>query len=94
MFLKWSHIICFLISFRTIQVYVDGAFDLFHVGHLDFLEEARKQGDYLIVGLHTDPIVNKHKGLNYPIMNLHERVLNVLACKVNPTERLNAIYFM
>nr|CAD7454322.1 unnamed protein product [Timema tahoe] len=62
-------------------VYVCGAYDLFHVGHLDFLEKARDQGDYLIVGLHTDPIVNRYKGSNYPIMNLHERVLSVLACK-------------
>jgi len=62
-------------------VYVAGAFDLFHVGHLDFLEKARALGDYLIVGLHTDPIVNKYKGANYPIMNLHERVLSVLACR-------------
>uniref|UniRef100_A0A2M4CSN2 ethanolamine-phosphate cytidylyltransferase n=1 Tax=Anopheles darlingi TaxID=43151 RepID=A0A2M4CSN2_ANODA len=62
-------------------VYVAGAFDLFHVGHLDFLEKARSYGDYLIVGLHTDPVVNEYKGGNYPIMNLHERVLSVLACK-------------
>lgn len=62
-------------------VYVAGAFDLFHVGHLDFLEQAKAQGDYLIVGLHTDPVVNKYRGSNYPIMNLHERVLSVLACK-------------
>ena len=62
-------------------VYVVGAFDLFHVGHLDFLEKAAKYGDYLIVGLHTDPVVNRYKGSNYPIMNLHERVLSVLACK-------------
>ncbi|KAL3285288.1 hypothetical protein HHI36_019398 [Cryptolaemus montrouzieri] len=62
-------------------VYVAGAFDLFHVGHLDFLEKARRLGDYLIVGLHTDPTVNRYKGSNYPIMNLHERVLSVLACR-------------
>lgn len=62
-------------------IYVAGAFDLFHVGHLDFLEAASAHGDYLIVGLHTDPIVNRYKGSNYPIMNLHERVLSVLACK-------------
>lgn len=62
-------------------IYVAGAFDLFHVGHLDFLQRAREHGDYLIVGLHTDPVVNRYKGSNYPIMNLHERVLSVLACK-------------
>lgn len=59
-----------------------GAFDLFHVGHLEFLEKAKQMGDYLIVGLHTDPVVNQYKGSNYPIMNLHERTLSVLACKV------------
>ena len=60
-------------------VYVAGAFDIFHIGHLDFLEQVAKEGDYLIVGLHTDPVVNRYKGANYPIMNLHERVLSVLA---------------
>lgn len=60
-------------------VYVAGAFDLFHVGHLDFLEKARAQGSYLIVGLHTDPVVNRYKGFNFPIMNIHERTLSVLA---------------
>lgn len=60
-------------------VYVAGAFDLFHIGHLDFLQKAAKEGDFLIVGLHTDPVVNRYKGCNFPIMNLHERVLSVLA---------------
>ncbi|CAK9296870.1 unnamed protein product [Gordionus sp. m RMFG-2023] len=62
-------------------VYVAGAFDLFHVGLLDFIERASKEGDYLIVGLHADKVVNRYKGCNYPIMNLHERVLSVLAYK-------------
>ncbi|XP_066288162.1 ethanolamine-phosphate cytidylyltransferase-like [Branchiostoma lanceolatum] len=62
-------------------VYVSGAFDLFHVGHLDFLQRARQEGDYLIVGLHTDPVVNDYKGSNHPIMNIHERTLCVLACR-------------
>lgn len=62
-------------------VYVDGAFDLFHPGHLDFLERARQQGDFLIVGIHPDHVVTWYKGFGYPIMNLHERVLSVLACK-------------
>ena len=45
----------------------------------DFLEKCAELGDYLIVGLHTDPVVNRYKGVNYPIMNLHERTLCVLA---------------
>lgn len=75
------------------KVYVAGAFDLFHVGHLDFLEKAKELGDYLIVGLHTDPVVNSYKGSNYPIMNLHERVLSVLACKVRITMCWSEILF-
>ncbi|KAJ1676911.1 choline phosphate cytidylyltransferase, partial [Spiromyces aspiralis] len=35
-------------------VYVDGAFDLFHVGHIEFLKRARELGDYLLVGIHDD----------------------------------------
>ncbi|KHJ97135.1 cytidyltransferase domain protein [Oesophagostomum dentatum] len=62
-------------------VYVCGAFDLFHIGHLSFLEEAAKLGDYLIVGILNDQIINEYKGSNHPIMSLHERVLSVLAYK-------------
>jgi len=62
-------------------VYVAGAFDLFHVGHLGFLEKAAQFGEYIIVGIHTDPVVNRYKGANFPIMNLHERVLSVLTNK-------------
>ena len=42
--------------------YVAGAFDLFHVGHVDFLEKVREQGEFVIVGLHTDQVVNHYKG--------------------------------
>jgi ethanolamine-phosphate cytidylyltransferase len=62
-------------------VYCPGAFDLFHVGHLDFLAEARKLGSYLIVGIHADAVVNAYQSHNRPIMSLHERVLSVLACR-------------
>ena len=75
-------------------VYTPGAFDLFHVGLLDFLEEAKKCGDYLIVGLHTDLEVNRYKGSNYPIMNLHERVLSVLACKFVNQVIIGAPYYI
>ncbi|XP_036322186.1 ethanolamine-phosphate cytidylyltransferase-like [Rhagoletis pomonella] len=47
---------------------------------MDFLEKAKELGDFLMVGLHTDPVVNSYKDSNYPI-NLHERMLGVLACK-------------
>uniref|UniRef100_A0A669D3N3 ethanolamine-phosphate cytidylyltransferase n=1 Tax=Oreochromis niloticus TaxID=8128 RepID=A0A669D3N3_ORENI len=64
-------------------IYVAGAFDLFHIGHVDFLEMVYKQAErpYVIVGLHFDQEVNRYKGKNYPIMNIHERTLSVLACR-------------
>uniref|UniRef100_A0A3P9IU42 ethanolamine-phosphate cytidylyltransferase n=1 Tax=Oryzias latipes TaxID=8090 RepID=A0A3P9IU42_ORYLA len=64
-------------------IYVAGAFDLFHIGHVDFLEMVYKQAErpYVIVGLHFDQEVNRYKRKNYPIMNIHERTLSVLACR-------------
>jgi len=60
-------------------VYTAGAFDMMHPGLVDFLSVAKKQGDYLIVGLYDDTIVNGYKGHSYPIQSIHERVLSVLA---------------
>jgi ethanolamine-phosphate cytidylyltransferase len=62
-------------------VYVAGAWDMFHAGHIEFLEKARAFGDYLIVGVHNDSLVNKRQGMNLPILTLQERVLSVLGCK-------------
>eukprot|EP01133_Synstelium_polycarpum_P003749 gene3749-4323_t len=62
-------------------VYMDGGFDLFHVGHTEALRQAKEQGDFLIVGVHDDKVVHEQKGSNFPIMNLHERVLSVLSCR-------------
>lgn len=62
-------------------VYVDGDFDLFHPGHSNFLREAKRQGTFLMVGVHHDKVVNKKKGANFPIMNINERVLSVLSCR-------------
>ena len=41
--------------------FTDGVFDLFHVGHLNMIEEAKKHCDYLIVGVHSDDIVKNYK---------------------------------
>ena len=54
---------------------------MFHAGHVRILERAKALGDYLIVGVQGDDLVNKHRGSNYPIMNLNERALSVLGCK-------------
>merc|ERR1712000_102232 len=71
-------------------VYVDGGFDLFSSGHIEFLrqvalkeEELSKGGppSYIVVGIHEDSVINEWKGVNYPIMNIFERGLCVLQCK-------------
>ncbi|KAJ0842802.1 putative ethanolamine-phosphate cytidylyltransferase [Helianthus annuus] len=62
-------------------VYIDGAFDLFHAGHVEILRLARELGDFLLVGIHTDQTVSANRGAHRPIMNLHERSLSVLACQ-------------
>ncbi|XP_010189453.1 PREDICTED: ethanolamine-phosphate cytidylyltransferase, partial [Mesitornis unicolor] len=55
------------------------------IGHVDFLEKVHRLAEkpYIIVGLHFDQEVNRYKGKNYPIMNIHERTLSVLACRVS-----------
>ncbi|SBT40011.1 ethanolamine-phosphate cytidylyltransferase, putative (ECT) [Plasmodium ovale wallikeri] len=63
-------------------VYVDGSFDIFHIGHLKILENAKKLGDYLLVGMHSDEVVRKMKGKYFPVVSLLERTLNVLAMRV------------
>lgn len=65
-------------------VYVDGGFDLFSSGHIEFLKRvdaAEQGGAYVVAGIHNDEVVNQYKGLNYPIMNILERGLCVLQCK-------------
>lgn len=48
-------------------VLVGGCFDLLHIGHITFLEKAKKQGDILIVMLESDEYIKKVKGENRPI---------------------------
>lgn len=65
-------------------VYVDGGFDLFSSGHIEFLKLviAAEHGEaYVVAGIHNDEVINHWKGLNYPIMNIVERGLCVLQCK-------------
>lgn len=52
--------------------YTTGVFDMFHIGHLNIIEKARKQCDYLIVGVSTDELVLKEKN-KVPIIPYEER---------------------
>ena len=56
------------------------AFDLFHAGHVKMLEEAKRHCDYLIVGLQTDPTINRTEK-NKPTQSLVERYIQLKGCK-------------
>ena len=55
-----------------------GAFDLLHAGHIVMLEEAKSNCDYLIVGLQTDPSIDR-KEKNKPIQSVYERYVQLNA---------------
>ena len=54
-------------------VFTNGCFDLLHIGHVRYLEEAASLGDVLIVGINTDASVQKLKGPTRPIQNENDR---------------------
>ncbi len=54
-------------------VLANGCFDLFHVGHIRYLREAREKGDILVVALNSDSSVRKLKGRGRPILPQEER---------------------
>ncbi|MBO6178309.1 MAG: D-glycero-beta-D-manno-heptose 1-phosphate adenylyltransferase [Selenomonadaceae bacterium] len=63
-------------------VFTNGCFDILHRGHVDYLEKARKLGDFLIIGVNSDSSVKKLKGESRPINNENDRafVLDALKC--------------
>ena len=54
-------------------VFTNGCFDLLHIGHVRYLEQAKSRGDVLIVGINTDMSVQKLKGPHRPIQNENDR---------------------
>lgn len=55
-------------------------FDLFHAGHIMMLREAKEQCNYLIVGLQTDPTIDRQQK-NKPVQSVFERFVQLDACK-------------
>jgi rfaE bifunctional protein nucleotidyltransferase chain/domain len=54
-------------------VFTNGCFDILHLGHIEYLEKARNEGDKLIIGLNTDKSVTMLKGPDRPIVNEESR---------------------
>ena len=58
-----------------------GSFDLLHAGHIMMLKDAKEQCDKLIVGLQTDPTIDRPKTKNKPTQTLKERKIQLEAVK-------------
>ncbi len=63
-------------------VFTNGCFDILHIGHLRYLQEAKALGDYLVVGVNTDESVRQLKGPDRPLVPQFERaeILSGLEC--------------
>ena len=57
-----------------------GAFDLFHAGHVMMMREAKTVCDHLIVGLQSDPSIDRPRK-NRPVQSIVERHIQVAACR-------------
>ena len=67
-------------SHRPVVVMANGCFDIFHIGHLLYLQEAQRMGDRLVVSITDDAHVNKGPGR--PLFNQHQRaaIIHELRC--------------
>src|SRR6185295_16390739 len=63
-------------------VFTNGVFDLLHVGHVRYLEQARALGDAMLVAINSDRTVRELKGLDRPVFNENERAEILAALRV------------
>lgn len=81
---SWKDLSADLAQYRAGRkvVFTNGCFDILHVGHIRYLQEARAQGDMLVIGLNTDQSVKRLKGPDRPLQNENARaeILAALAC--------------
>jgi rfaE bifunctional protein nucleotidyltransferase chain/domain len=63
-------------------VLANGCFDLLHVGHVRYLEAAKREGDVLVVALNSDESVRRNKGAGRPLVPESERVELIAAIRV------------
>lgn len=62
-------------------VFTNGCFDTLHVGHVRYLEGARREGDILVVGINDDSSVRNLKGPGRPVLDENARALLVAALR-------------
>lgn len=62
-------------------VFTNGCFDILHLGHVEYLNEAKAQGDVLIIGLNSDASVRELKGPDRPVNNENDRLQMLLNLK-------------
>ncbi len=62
-------------------VFTNGCFDILHLGHVEYLNEAKAQGDVLIVAINSDTSVRELKGPDRPVNNEHDRAQMLLNLK-------------
>ncbi|MBU4261557.1 MAG: D-glycero-beta-D-manno-heptose 1-phosphate adenylyltransferase [Proteobacteria bacterium] len=64
------------------MVFTNGCFDILHEGHVTYLEAARREGDYLVVGLNSDESIRAIKGPDRPVNSetSRARLLAALGC--------------
>lgn len=67
-------------SGKVVRVYADIVGDLFHLGHINMLKQAKAYGDELIVGVCSDEDVHSYK--RWPILTLEERVGAIRECRL------------
>lgn len=60
-------------------VFTNGAFDILHLGHINYLNFARRQGHALVVGLNSDASIKRYKSEDRPIVPQDERALVLAA---------------
>ncbi len=60
-------------------IFTNGCFDILHAGHVSYLEQARKQGDRLVIALNSDASITRLKGKGRPINSLERRMSVVAA---------------
>ncbi len=82
-------------------VLTHGSFDLLHIGHMEFLKQSKRFGDYLIVGIDSDERIRSYKGRNRPIIPLEQRIEVLLENKsidfvfaINDSLDMNNRYFI